>query len=150
MVNSNQQVPDSKHFRIQQLADGVWAAIRVDGGAAIGNAGIVDLGDRTLVFDTFFTPQAAEDLRTAAEARTGRPVRAVINSHFHNDRMWGNQVFGSDTDIISTVETHRLIIAPRGHDDYHSFIENAEASLESTRTCFGLSHDSGFHPRKGG
>ena len=66
----------TKHFRLERLVEGIYAAIHVDGGAAIGNAGIVDLGDRTLVYDTFFTPQAGEDLRAAAEALTGRPVRS--------------------------------------------------------------------------
>jgi len=57
----------SRHFRVEQLTEGVYAAIHVDGGWAIGNAGIVDLGKRTLVFDTGLTPQAAYDLRTAAK-----------------------------------------------------------------------------------
>ena len=131
----------SKHFRLQQLAKGVYAAIHVGGGAAIGNAGIVDLGGRTLVFDTFFTPQAAEDLRTAAEALTGRPIDAVINSHYHNDHIWGNQVFSANTDIISTAETRRLIIATQGHDDYDSFRDNAAANLESTRAAFHAAED---------
>lgn len=117
-MDADLRIARSKHFRLQQLAAGVYAAIHIDGGAAIGNAGIVDLGDRTLIFDTFFTPQAGDDLRSAAEALTGRPIDAVINSHYHNDHIWGNQAFSSDTDIISTVETHRLIVATRGHDDY--------------------------------
>ena len=65
------ELSTSRHFRLEQLADGVYAAIHSEGGEAIGNAGIVDLGDRTLVYDTFFTPQAAADLRFAAE--TGIP-----------------------------------------------------------------------------
>jgi cyclase len=134
--------PDySKHFRLQKLAKGVYAAIHIGGGAAIGNAGIVDLGGRTLVFDTFFTPQAAEDLRTAAEALTGQPIDAVINSHYHNDHIWGNQVFSANTDIISTAETRRLIIATQGHDDYNSFRDNAAANLESTRAAFHAAED---------
>ena len=80
-------IPDSKHFRLQQLAEGVYAVIHIDGGAAIGNAGIVDLGGRTLIYDALFTPQAAEDLRTAAEAVLRRPIDAVINSHWHNDHI---------------------------------------------------------------
>jgi cyclase len=142
-MKTNRQLPDSKHFRLQQLADGVYAAIHIDGGAAIGNAGIVDLGDRTLIFDTFFAPQAAEDLRTVAEALTARSIDAVINSHYHNDHIWGNQVFSSNTDIISTVETRRLIVATKGHDDYDSFLENAEANLESTRVQFQATEDEG-------
>jgi glyoxylase-like metal-dependent hydrolase (beta-lactamase superfamily II) len=125
------------------LADGVYAAIHIGGGAAIGNAGIADLGDRTLIFDTFFTPQAAEDLRTVAEVLTGRPIDAVINSHYHNDHIWGNQVFSSDTDIISSVETRRLIVATKGHDDFKSFKENAEANLESTKAAFQATQDEG-------
>ena len=38
------------------------------GGAAYSNAGIVDLGDLTLVFDTFQTPQAAQDLKVGGRA----------------------------------------------------------------------------------
>ena len=72
-MKTSRQLPDSRHFRLEQLAEGVYAAIHIEGGGAIGNAGIVDLGDRTLVFDAFLAPQPAADLRTAAEALTGRP-----------------------------------------------------------------------------
>ena len=137
------QLPVSKHFRLQQLADGVYAAIHIAGGTAIGNAGIVDLGDRTLVYDAFFTPQAGEDLRIAAEALAGRPVDAVIDSHWHNDHIWGNQAFAADTDIIASAETRRMIIATRGHGAYDAFMANAEASLKSTRAQFQATEDQG-------
>lgn len=51
----------SKHFEVQQVKDGIFAAIAKDGGGAVGNAGFVDLGDQTIIFDTFNTQQAAED-----------------------------------------------------------------------------------------
>jgi cyclase len=140
-MKSDQQLPDSKHFRLEQLAEGVYAAIHVAGGAAIGNAGIIDLGDRILIYDTFIAPQAAEDLRTAAETLTGRPIDAVINSHWHNDHIWGNQVFCADTDIISTEETRRMFIATRGHGAYDSFMAHAEANLETTRAQFEATED---------
>jgi glyoxylase-like metal-dependent hydrolase (beta-lactamase superfamily II) len=115
------------------LADGVYAAIHIGGGAAIGNAGIVDLGGRTVIYDTFMAPQPAEDLRSAAEVLTGRPVDAAINSHWHYDHIWGNQAFGADTDIVSSEETRRMIITTRGHGAFDQIMANAEASLESTR-----------------
>jgi cyclase len=142
-MKTNRQLPDSKHFRLQQLADGVYAAIHIDGGAAIGNAGIVDLGDRTLIYDTFLAPQAAEDLRTAAEALTGRPIDAVLNSHWHNDHIWGNQVFSANTEIISTEETRRMFIATRGHGAYDSFMAEAEANLEATRAQLEATEEAG-------
>ena len=100
---------DSKHFKVFKLADGVFAAIAVNGGAAISNAGIIDLGDRTLIFDTFMTPQAARDLRRAAQELTGREPELIINSHYHNDHIWGNQVFSPQALFISTVQTLELM-----------------------------------------
>jgi cyclase len=142
-MKEERQLPHSKHFRLQQLAEGIYAAIHIDGGAAIGNAGIVDLGDRILVYDAFISPQAAEDLKAAAEALTGRPVDAVIDSHWHNDHIWGNQVFGASTDIVSTEETRRLIIATRGHGAFDAFMADAEANLEATQAQFEAAEDEG-------
>ncbi len=70
----------------------------------MGNAGIVDLGDRALVFDTFANHLAAEDLKRAAVAVTGKPVDFVVNSHPHRDHVKGNQVF-PDATIAATRTT---------------------------------------------
>ncbi len=98
----------SEHFDLETIGEGIFAAIHKVGGAAIGNAGIVNLGDNTLVFDTFISPLAAKDLRLAAEILTESPVSYVFNSHYHNDHMRGNQEF-SDAQIISTDKTLDLI-----------------------------------------
>jgi glyoxylase-like metal-dependent hydrolase (beta-lactamase superfamily II) len=92
-----------KNFSLQQLAPGVWAAIQNDkGGHAISNAGIIDLGDKTLVFDAFMNPDAANELKQAAAQLTKHPVSFVINSHYHDDHIRGNQVFVPGASIIST------------------------------------------------
>jgi glyoxylase-like metal-dependent hydrolase (beta-lactamase superfamily II) len=140
-MQTPQELPSSKHFRLQPLADGVYAAIHIDGGAALSNAGIVDLGDRTLVYDTFMAPHAAQDLRTAAEALTGRPVDAVIASHWHYDHVWGNQVFSANTDILSSDETRRMFIATRGHGAFDEFMAQAEANLEATQVALEAEQD---------
>jgi FKBP-type peptidyl-prolyl cis-trans isomerase 2 len=41
----------SKHFDLEQLEDGVYVAIHKPSGAAYSNAGIIDLGDQTIVID---------------------------------------------------------------------------------------------------
>jgi glyoxylase-like metal-dependent hydrolase (beta-lactamase superfamily II) len=94
-------LPRSEHFQIEQLADGVYAAIATPGGAAPSNAGIVDLGDQTLIFDTFETPRAAADLKAAAEELTGRSATYVVISHSHADHWCGNQVFDPQVPIIA-------------------------------------------------
>jgi cyclase len=98
-------LPESKHFQIERLADGVYAAVAFEQGYASCNAGIIDIGDRTIIFDTFLTPEAARDLLKAAEQLTSNKITHIVNSHEHNDHVRGNQVFGSDVDIISTMVT---------------------------------------------
>jgi len=109
-------LPGSEHFFLERLTDGVYVAIASETGAATCNAGIVDLGDRTLIFDPFLTPKAAKDLPTVAARLTNRPIAYVVNSHYHNDHIRGNQVFAADTEIISTTLT-RDLIATKGADE---------------------------------
>jgi len=133
----------SRHFRLEQLAEGVYAAIHnlhTEYGWAGCNAGIVDLGDRTLVFDAFESPEAARDLRDVAESLTGRKVHAVINSHPHNDHYWGNQVFGPDVDIISTTKTRELI-ATEGPGEVQWYRDTTQNRLEILEAQFAEAHD---------
>lgn len=83
----------SAHFRLEALAPGVHAAVATAGGHGLCNAGIVDLGDDTVVFDTMLTPSAGSDLYTAAKRLTGRPPKWAVNSHWHGDHIWGNSSF---------------------------------------------------------
>jgi cyclase len=92
-----------KNFSVQKLGEGAWAIINNDrSGYAICNAGIVDLGDKTIVFDAFINLEAAAELKKAAEELTHKPVTLLINSHFHDDHIRGNQVFSPRASIIST------------------------------------------------
>ncbi len=103
MAAFQQQGPETKNFSIKKLAPGIWAAIQNDnGGHAISNSGIVDLGNKTLVFDAFINPDAAAELKHVAEQLTKHHVSFVINSHYHDDHIRGNQVFSPAASIIST------------------------------------------------
>jgi glyoxylase-like metal-dependent hydrolase (beta-lactamase superfamily II) len=108
MTASESVMPTSRYFRLEQLGEGIYFAIATPGTGAMGNAGIVDLGGATLIFDTMLTAQAARDLRSAAETLTGRAPRYVVNSHFHADHTIGNSVF-DDATIIATTPTMSLI-----------------------------------------
>ncbi len=107
MISST--LPKSEHFSYHELAEGVWATISKPFGLAASNAGIVDLGDRTLIFDTTFSPASAGELRTVAESLTRRPVSYVLNSHWHQDHVFGNAIFAPEVEIHSTTRTCELI-----------------------------------------
>jgi len=98
-----------QHFQLEQLADGVYAAVAADTGAAGGNSGFVDLGDGLLIFDAMVTSMAVRDLIAAAQDITGHPLTAVINSHLHFDHILGNRAIPHGVDIIATTLTVDLI-----------------------------------------
>ncbi|MFN8486146.1 MAG: MBL fold metallo-hydrolase [Caldilineaceae bacterium] len=127
-MGKGQNSPESAHFQLHKLANGVYAAIQTASGLAGANAGIIDLGGHTVIFDTFLTPQAAGELRTAAETLTGHPVTTVINSHHHIEHFWGNQVFANSTNIIATTAT-RAAVATQGQQAVLWQQENAPKQL---------------------
>ncbi|MGE8000033.1 MBL fold metallo-hydrolase [Lysinibacillus sp. NPDC093190] len=112
-----QEIVETKYFTLHTLSDGVFAAIAKPGQGAWSNAGIIDLGDELLVFDSLSTPSAGEELRRQAESLMGKKVKYLINSHYHGDHVFGNQVF-SDTTIISTYVTEKLCKEKNKIEDY--------------------------------
>ena len=132
--------PVSKHFTLQQVAESVYAAIATDGGAAICNAGIIDLGEQVVVFDTFLTPQAARDLRQAAINLFGRTPQIIVDSHWHNDHIWGNQVFANEAQILSSRRTRQLI-ASEGPKEVEQFTANAAQQLVSYQAQYKNASD---------
>ena len=82
-------------FQLVKVADGVYAAIAKSGGLASGNAGFVVGDDGVLIFDTFFTPAAIEELIAEIQTLTKLPIRYAVNSHYHLDHTGGNQVLAA-------------------------------------------------------
>ncbi|HLM70473.1 MAG TPA: MBL fold metallo-hydrolase, partial [Thermoplasmata archaeon] len=124
--------PPRRHFRLEELAPGVTAAVALDGGYALSNSAIVDLGGATLVFDTGLTPRSGTALADAARRLTGRPADFLVNSHYHHDHIRGNQVFANPR-IISTSETWELM-RTRSQEDLSSDRAGAKEQLRKLET----------------
>jgi cyclase len=108
---------------------GVWAAIARDGGFALCNAGIIDLGGTTVVFDSMLTPMAGEALRRAARRCTGRSPDVVVNSHWHGDHIRGNSAFAPAV-VVSTTRTRELI-RTAGEEQWRSDRRTMPAELRA-------------------
>jgi glyoxylase-like metal-dependent hydrolase (beta-lactamase superfamily II) len=79
--------------RVTQLADGVWEIRHRDPypGFVHGNTTVV-IGDRdVLVVDSCQTPGAAEEDIAQIRTWTDKPVRYVVNTHWHQDHNGGNE-----------------------------------------------------------
>ncbi len=82
---------DLRHFEGTKLNEGIYACVHKFGGEAICNSGVIDMGDYSLVIDPFMTPDAAQELLGWMKSAGLPPVRFVVNTHYHNDHVLGNQ-----------------------------------------------------------
>ena len=121
----------SEHFTVEETAPGVWTLLAGDTGACISNAAVIDLGDRTVVVDTFMTLAAGEDLVRVVHDLTGRSAFLAVNSHWHDDHTGGNQLLGS-IPIVSTRRTVELMVE-YGSTDPAEYAADIEEYLEWTK-----------------
>lgn len=83
-------------FLLEPLDKGAWAAIDNPAAKEAGsgsNAGFIIGADAVLVVDTFENTAAAQQLLASIRSKTDRPVRFVVNTHYHFDHVAGNAVF---------------------------------------------------------
>ena len=83
------------NFETVKVADGIYAAIRKEPHGLTTNANSVFIINDVdvIVVDTTLTPGTATELLAALRKLTDKPVRYVINTHWHDDHIMGNQVF---------------------------------------------------------
>jgi cyclase len=105
-------------FHLQKLADGVYAAI-VDPNPPMyvfANSLIVINRKDVLVVDTQASPSAARALLAEIRKLTDKPVRYVVNTHWHADHIYGNQVYRDAFPRVDFIahDTGRRDILTRG------------------------------------
>ena len=133
-------IKDTNYFSLYALCEGVYAAISKPGQGAWSNAGIVDLGDELLIFDSFATPSAGYELRKQAEDITGKKIKYLVNSHYHGDHVFGNQAF-TDSTIISTSLTRKWFNKKNRIEDLKKEIEETEEYLNKLKKQIEVTQD---------
>ena len=82
-------------FVLSRVADGVYAVIRADSSANVvhGNTTVIVNDHDVVVVDAAGTPAAARRVIAAVRLLTPKPVRYLINTHWHDDHTMGNQAW---------------------------------------------------------
>ena len=96
------------------IADGVFLFISPDQDPleVDGNSIVVVNEHDVLVFDTNVLPSSARAVLAEIRKITNKPVRYVVNSHWHPDHWDGNEVYAKEfpnVEIIASAETRRLM-----------------------------------------
>ena len=110
LIGSIAQAQAPIAHRFIQVAPGVYAA---PGNGTIETRDspvvIVNADDVVLV-DTNITPEATRRLMNDIKTLTDKPIRYVINTHWHYDHVDGNQVFGPEVAIIGHANERTAIL----------------------------------------
>src|ERR687892_31646 len=109
-------------FTFNKIADGVYHAVGTGSLVVMSNAAIFE-GDRdVLVVDSHVSPGGAWALREELKTVTSKPIRYVVNSHYHFDHSHGNQNYGPDVQIIGHEFAREMILAGKSLDSRaHNF-----------------------------
>ncbi len=85
--------PAGLPFTLKEIGPGVYAAIDGPQGRSGSNAGFIIGDDGVIVIDSFFDPKAAEALLGEIRRLTPKPIKYVVNTHYHIDHTGGDAVF---------------------------------------------------------
>lgn len=98
-------------FTFHKIRDDVYHVVGT-GNLTIGcNGGVIINDNDVLLVDSHMTPAASWALLEELESITDKPVRYVVNTHFHFDHAHGNQTFGDDVEIIGHKFTYERLAA---------------------------------------
>jgi cyclase len=99
-----------KAFRFNKVKEGIYHAVGTGSLAVVGNSAVIVNDRDVVVVDDHVSPAAAWVLLEELKEITDKPVRAVINTHFHFDHAHGNQVFDSNVDVIGHEFTRQMLL----------------------------------------
>jgi glyoxylase-like metal-dependent hydrolase (beta-lactamase superfamily II) len=97
---------DAPPFTVTEVVPGVYAFIDGPARKLVANAGFVVGDDGVLAVDSSADPATAELLLGEIRRVTSKPVRYLVNTHFHLDHVTGNVVFH---DAGALIITHRNV-----------------------------------------
>lgn len=122
-------------FTFNKIADGVYHAIGTGNIVVMSNAAIIEGDNDVLVVDSHVSPGGAWALREELKTITPKPIRYVVNSHFHFDHSHGNQIYGPGVEIIGHEFARQQIVAGKSMDSparefFVGGVANTIAALE--------------------
>ncbi|UTW55516.1 MBL fold metallo-hydrolase [Kordiimonas sp. SCSIO 12610] len=102
---------DDRFAGVEVTAEHVRGNIHVLFGAG-GNIGVSLGEDGVYIVDDQFAP-LSDKIRAAIKGLSDKPIKYVINTHFHGDHTGGNENFGKTGSVIVAHDNVRVRMAPR-------------------------------------
>ena len=129
---------ESPAFEFEEVVPGIYHA-RGTGSLAVGSHGAVIVNeDDVLLVESHISPAAAYAVVDEIEALTDKPVRYVVNTHYHFDHAHGNQIYPPNVHVIGHEVTREMLIngGSTGRS-YQSFLGGLPAQIAALEERIG-------------
>ncbi len=128
MTLAQRTMVETDTHRFVEVRDGIWHGSGNGSLHTMSNVMILVGAFDTLVVDSHVTPAAARALIDSLSAVTDKPVRYLVNSHYHFDHAHGNQAFPEGIEIIGHEFTRKKLNGEIGNvleeDTFKSFSDS--------------------------
>ena len=104
----------------------------VNGDGVDSNTIFLITRDGVVVVDTRVTPNEAEKVLVEIRKQTNLAIVYTINTHYHGDHTFGNQIFQSSGSIIAHENVRRSLSGDSGKDHLDSFKSRNIHELDKT------------------
>ena len=127
------------HFTVHQLGDGLYVTERQEPAGLMfdaNNAFIIRERD-VVVVDSNISPDSTREVLAALRKLTDKPVRYVINTHWHEDHILGNSVWREAypaVQFIGHVQTH-ADLSTVGAANRKGLLENGAGGVASLKNA---------------
>ncbi len=127
-------------FDIEKIADGIYAALARPQALINSNAVIFENAQDLLIVDTHSKASAVASLVAQIKREiTPKPIRYIVNSHFHWDHTQGNPAYhriAPRADIVASEATRQLLSA-NGAERFRASVSEAEKSVQGYKEQLG-------------
>jgi glyoxylase-like metal-dependent hydrolase (beta-lactamase superfamily II) len=123
-------------FDIVKVADGVHAAVAAPAYKVNSNTAIIESDDGVMVVDTHSKPSAARVVIEHLRELTPKPVRYVVNTHFHWDHWHGNEAYPAaypNAEIVSNQITREAMVR-KGLKRIQDHVRQGPAEIAQLKT----------------
>jgi glyoxylase-like metal-dependent hydrolase (beta-lactamase superfamily II) len=113
-----------RNLEVEQLDEDLYVLYGLG-----GNVAVLSTDEGAVIVDTMTLQYQGDRIKELATELTGKPVIAIINTHYHLDHTHGNPAFDQGTRVISTARTlHHL------KETDHEYFSGAAAALLPNET----------------